>query len=104
MFRTTALLISFSFLFLFNGNTFSLAADPANGNGIIELTGTLIPGGVECQLFQADNGDKYTIVGELKGFKNGDKVSLTGSVAELSHCIQGTTILIKTIVSVSSKQ
>lgn len=92
-----ALLTCFSLIFL-NSYCFSFAATPANEKIIIELTGTLIPGGVECQLFQADSGDKYTIVGDLNGIKNGDKVRLTGEVAQISHCMQEITIIIKTII------
>lgn len=63
----------------------------------MELTGTLIAGGVECQLFQADSGEKYTLIGDLNGFKDGDRVSMSGEVVELSHCMQETTIRIRII-------
>ena len=41
----------------------------------------------------------FTLVpkSKLKGFRNGDYVDVTGTVAEISFCQQGTTINIKTI-------
>ena len=53
------------------------------------LTGVLIEGGVECQLFQANDGTQYTLMGDLKGLKSGDKVQLSGEEVEVSFCMQG---------------
>lgn len=71
----------------------------ASGEGAqtLKLLGTLIPGGVECQLFQVESGEKYTLIGDLKGFKNGDRVTLTGEIVQMSHCMQETTVLVKTM-------
>lgn len=75
----------------------SFASMSGEKGRIIELSGTLITGGVECQLFQTDSGEKYTLIGDLNGFKDGDRVSMSGSVVEISHCMQETTIMIRTI-------
>lgn len=64
---------------------------------MLSLTGVLIEGGTECQLFQADDGTQYTLLGDLKGFKNGDKVQLSGEEAEISFCMQGKTLSVKAI-------
>jgi hypothetical protein len=52
---------------------------------------------VECQLFQAESGEKYTLIGDLKGFKNGERVMLTGEIVQMSHCMQETTVLVKSV-------
>ena len=69
----------------------------------MELLGTLIPGGVECQLFQAESGEKYTLVGDLKSFKNGDRVKLTGEIVQMSHCMQETTLLLETVSALNAQ-
>ncbi len=61
------------------------------------LTGVLIEGGVECQLFQASDGAQYTLMGDFKGFQNGDKVQLSAEEVEVSFCMQGKTLSVKTI-------
>lgn len=63
----------------------------------LELTGTLIPGGVECQLFQTESGERFTLIGDLKDFKNGDRVWLTGDIVPFSHCMQDITLEIKSV-------
>ncbi|MDX1250783.1 MAG: hypothetical protein IDH49_00740 [Gammaproteobacteria bacterium] len=68
--------------------------------GGLELTGALIEGGVECQLFQSNEGKKYTLLGNLKGFKNGDRVRIVGEKVEASFCMQGETLSVKAIESV----
>ena len=68
---------------------------PKPGAGLV--TGILIEGGVECQLFQANDGTQYTLLGNLEGFKNGDKVQLAGEEVEISFCMQGKTLSVKTI-------
>lgn len=61
------------------------------------LTGVLIEGGVECQLFQTSDGAQYTLMGDFTGFQNGDKVQVLGEEVEVSFCMQGKTLLIKAI-------
>ncbi len=66
----------------------------------ITVVGTLTNEGVECQAMRQDKTKKlFTLVpkSKLKGFKNGDRVRVTGTIADINPCMQGTTIAIKTI-------
>ncbi len=73
------------------------AEDIDHKPGALRLTGVLIEGGIECPLFQASDGSQYTLMGDLKGLKNGDKVQLSGEEVEVSFCMQGKTLSVKTI-------
>jgi hypothetical protein len=65
---------------------------------VLTLTGSLTGEGVECQAFRAEKGDLYTLTGDLRGFKTGDRVSLTASLVEGGTCQgQGKTLQVKTI-------
>lgn len=66
-------------------------------NGILHLRGTLVEGGAECQRFRASNNKFYTLVGDLRGFRTGDEVEITGKIPQVSHCMQDMTIEVKTI-------
>lgn len=61
------------------------------------VTGMLTGEGVECQAMRGEDGTLYTLTGDLSGFRTGDRVRVTGSVAEVSVCMQGTTIAVKKI-------
>lgn len=61
------------------------------GNLLI-IEGILTSEGMECQALRSDNGKLYTLNGHLKEFKVGDRVQVTGEVADLSTCQQGITI------------
>ena len=63
----------------------------------ITVTGRLTREGVECQAFRSRNGILYTLTGNLRGFKAGDRVRVVGRVAELSTCMQGTTLSVESI-------
>jgi hypothetical protein len=65
--------------------------------GTITVTGALTAEGVECQAMRGDDGKLYTLAGNLEGFRNGDRVRVTGRVAEVSICMQGTTIAVSRI-------
>ncbi len=59
------------------------------------VQGRLIEGGVECPLFQADDGKKFTLVAkpeDMKDIKVGDRVELTYSPVSRSNCMQGVTV------------
>ena len=59
--------------------------------------GELTAEGVECQAFRSDTGELFTLIGDLEGYGNGDKVVVCGTVAEISFCMQGTTLVISYI-------
>jgi hypothetical protein len=70
-----------------------------NGNAgqMINVRGTLTDEGVECQALRGDDGELYTLTGDLSGFEEGDRVKVRGTVAEISICQQGTTIEVQSI-------
>jgi len=61
------------------------------------LRGKLTEEGVECQAMRGEDGRLYTLVGELKGFRAGNAVCVRGRVAEISMCMQGTTLVVEEI-------
>jgi hypothetical protein len=63
----------------------------------ISVRGTLTGEGVECQALRATDGKLYTLTGNLHGLAVGDKVRVVGSVAEVSTCQQGTTLVVEQI-------
>jgi hypothetical protein len=89
-------------LFLWGVFCWTAAAESRSPTPTVELTGTLIPGGVECQLFQADTGERYTLVGDIKGFKNGDRIRLSGEMVAVSICMQAKTISVKKIEEIKT--
>ena len=70
---------------------------PSTRGESVTVTGTLTDEGVECRALRADDGTLFTLTGDLKTFKTGDRVTVTGTRAEVSICMQGTTIAVKTI-------
>jgi hypothetical protein len=59
--------------------------------------GELTDEGVECQAFRSEEGELFTLIGDLEGYQNGDKVVVCGTIAEISPCMQGTTLVISYI-------
>jgi hypothetical protein len=68
-----------------------------NAGQMINVRGTLTDEGVECQALRGDDGELYTLTGDLSGFEDGDRVKVRGTVAEISTCQQGTTIEVQSI-------
>jgi hypothetical protein len=68
-----------------------------NSGQMINVRGTLTNEGVECQALRGDDGELYTLTGDLSGFEEGDRVKVRGTVAEISICQQGTTIEVQSI-------
>jgi hypothetical protein len=66
--------------------------------GLAIVRGVLTDEGVECQAMRGDGNALYTLVGDLKGCKTGDKVKVAGHIAAMSYCMQGTTIGVTDIV------
>ncbi len=59
---------------------------------VVIVKGRLTDEGVECQTLRANNGELYTLTGNLRRFKVGDKVRVVGEVVDISFCMQGTTL------------
>ena len=70
---------------------------PAQQRQSITVTGRLTNEGVECKAMRGDDGKLYTLTGDLKGFRTGDRVKVTGRIAEISNCMQGTTLSVEKI-------
>lgn len=68
------------------------SAEPEEDD-ILRVTGTLTREGVECPALRGDDGRLYTLAarGDL-GFDTGDRVTVEGTRAEFSFCMQGETI------------
>lgn len=63
----------------------------------VTVIGKLTNEGAECQAMRGDDEKLYTLTGDLKGFRTGDRVKVTGSIAEVSTCMQGTTLVVEKI-------
>jgi hypothetical protein len=75
------------------------AEAPAPG-AEITVTGMLTDEGVECPALRSDDGRLYTLATrDLGSFHSGDRVTVEGTVAEVSICMQGTTIEVKAIAA-----
>ena len=72
-----------------------LNAGPAAS--VVKVQGELTSTGVECPAMRADTGAIYTLLGDLKGLKPGDRVSVEGTRVEVSFCMQGTTLQVTQI-------
>ena len=74
-----------------------LSTAPAQTSGEVTVTGTLTGDGVECPAMEGDDGALYTLAGDIGSFGPGDRVRVTGEIAEMSFCMQGTTIQVQAI-------
>jgi hypothetical protein len=63
----------------------------------VDVTGLLTDEGVECPAMRGDDGRLYTLTGNLQGHRQGDRVRVVGTVAEISFCMQGTTVVVEQI-------
>ncbi len=62
----------------------------------VSLRGVVTGEGTECPAVRAEDGTLYTLAG-TRGLQTGDVVQLRGRVAEVSTCMQGTTIEVSDI-------
>lgn len=61
--------------------------------GAITITGKVTGEGVECKAVRSDEGALYTITGAgTEKLQEGARVRITGTIAQISFCMQGTTI------------
>jgi hypothetical protein len=80
------------------------AGGPAKAKGKpLRVTGRLTQG-VECPALRTADGKIYTLAGNLKGWKTGDRVTVTGTLAQASTCQQGTTIDVKDVRAPKKKR
>lgn len=76
---------------------FRVKAEDGETDGSIQVTGQITGEGVECPALRSDDGELYTLAGETGRFGEGDRVTVEGTVAETSFCMQGTTIEVEDI-------
>ncbi|HEX6625455.1 MAG TPA: hypothetical protein VF064_17200 [Pyrinomonadaceae bacterium] len=74
-----------------------MSSTPTDGRFMRCYKGVLTDEGVECQAFRSEDGELFTLLGDLGGFSDGDKVVVCGTIAEISPCMQGTTLVISFI-------
>lgn len=99
-FSTTLPILCLALALLAAGAAF---AQPAEKGKMVNVRGTLTDEGVECQALRGDDGQLYTLTGDLGGFQTGDQVRVRGRIAEVSTCQQGTTIVVEDIKGDKSK-
>jgi hypothetical protein len=58
----------------------------------VTIEGVLSDEGVTCPALRGDDGELYTLAGDIGELQPGQRVRVTGEVAEVSMCMQGTTI------------
>ena len=66
----------------------------------VTVTGTLTDEGIECRAMREEATDKlYTLTpaSKLSGFKNGERVTVIGTIAQVSFCMQGTTLSVQSV-------
>lgn len=78
------------------GSTGGGEADPG-----LRVAGRLTDEGVECPALRSLDGALYTLAGDIDQFGPGDEVVVTGTKAETSFCMQGTTINVEKIAPAS---
>ena len=93
--RTTLMVLALGCV-LGASSSHPVAGSQRSGRRIV-VTGRLTGEGVECQSFRSRRGVLYTLTGNLRGFKRGDRVRIVGRVAEMSTCMQGTTLSVESI-------
>jgi hypothetical protein len=64
---------------------------------LLMVTGVLTNEGVECQMLRGDDGRFYALLGDIGGARSGDRLRVTGRVAEMSICMQGTALAVETV-------
>lgn len=87
------LLVALTFVLL----TACTAATDTAASGRITVTGTITGEGVECLALRGDDGKLYTLGRPQNPPAAGHRVRVTGTIAETSICMQGTTINVETI-------
>lgn len=76
---------------------FRIAWRGPGGPGRIAVTGTMMRQSAECPLMRGDDGRTYSLAGDIRGFRPGDRLHVEGRRADMSFCMQGTTIDVRRI-------
>lgn len=63
----------------------------------VRVLGVISNEGATCPTLRGEDGRLYSLAGDLAGYRGGDRVEVTGELAEMSTCMQGTTIGIASI-------
>ena len=66
----------------------------------MRISDTLTSEGVECPALRGEDGQLYTLTGDLAGASVGDQVCVMARLAEISICMQGTTLQVEQISGV----
>lgn len=67
---------------------------PGDGDRMT-ITGVVTGEGVECLAVRGNDGQLYTLAGDVGDLQPGDRVRVHGQRAEVSYCQQGTTIEVR---------
>ena len=80
-------------------NNGDAAPDNSEGNdgGRVTVVGRLTSEGVECQALRGDDGQLYTLLGDIGTLSVDTRVLVTGERLEFSTCQQGITIRVRSI-------
>lgn len=69
-----------------------VSAPPAGSASPVTVSGVITDEGAECLAMRADDNTLYTIGRPKEKLTAGDRVRVTGTVAEMSICMQGVTL------------
>jgi hypothetical protein len=69
----------------------------ASADGTVRLEGTLTDEGVECPAMRSADGRLYTLSGDVREFGRGHRVIVEGTLPDVSVCMQGTTVEVRSI-------
>lgn len=72
------------------------AAQETDNASPMIVTGVVTTEGVECPSIRTDDGRLYTLATRQK-LNKGERVRVTGAIAEMSFCMQGTTLSVTKI-------
>ena len=76
------------------------APDPKPGDSV-RIRGTLAED-VDCRLLRADTGKTYSLSSRLRGWPNGSKVCLHGTLAEVTQCMTTPMIEVQSVKALSA--
>jgi len=74
--------------------------DPQPGE-FVKIRGTLTED-VDCRLLRADGGKLYSLSSPLRGWPNGSKVCIHGTLAEVTQCLTQPMIEVQSVRPLSS--